>query len=467
MDLKEFFASQCRECAEKLNIENPAIRKLTSQNRKAEELGVCAVFSFEGYKVLISYIEAGKSAYAQQTLWVSVSLDSDRQLPFSLYDILAFIEPENFNCYTYTYVDSQALMKNCFNELTELLVRITPALTEFLENGITKNRLISTQKDNINRYFGDNVLESGEMLGGAGDKIIAMMLQNFYEAEIEAAVVGSQSLFYSGKDEKALKRLKKSKRNTLYQQNLQRFLENGGKSNPISNAVAEASMKKGALRHGGGVKSALKTIAFSLLFTIPVAIGLGLIYTAICALLFRGNVFIAGFYENLLILPFFSFLLGTALALNFVKSRQENKKKTDEKTVHTPKAPKAVNEALKYFTIAAESLALIGCITCVFSTAPFYEYYFEYSQEDFPLSQSECMYESIDFIGVIEGFYDKNNKFYEEKYIVVKTKSGQTIDLYNSTWLSANKFTENEDFFTEQGIEIKTFKTFEDYKKHR
>ena len=68
---------------------------------------------------------------------------------------------------------------------------------------------------------------------------------------------------------------------------------------------------------------------------------------------------------------------------------------------------------------------------------------------------------------VIEGFYNKNNKFYEEKYIVVKTKSGQTIDLYNSTWLSANKFTENEDFFAEQGIEIKTFKTFEDYKKQK
>lgn len=466
MDLKEYFANLCRESASALITDAPSIQKLTSPRNKSQIEGVRAVYSFDGFKVLISYIESGRAAYAQQTIWVSVSLDCDRSIPFSLYDILAFIEPTDFNCYTYTYVDSQELMKSCLCELTEVLKKICPVLSEFLEDGICKNKLISSQKDCINRYFGDAVFESSEMLGGAADKIIAMMLQNFYEAEIESAVIGTQAYFYNGNDEKALKKLKKSKRKTIYQQNLQKYLECGGTSESISKTAKEASAKKGVLRHGGGVKSSLKMIGLSLLFTIPVSLLLALVYMGLSLIIFKGSIFAVGYKENLILLPFFSFLSGIAVALNLLKHREENKKHKNAKTIHSPKAPKAVNEVLKYFTIVAESLALIGCLTCVFSSTPFYESSFRYSQEEFPLSQSSCDYSSVDFIGVIEGFYSEN-KFYEEKYIVIRTVSGQTIDLYNSTWLSFNDFMTNENFFKEKGIEIKSFKTFEEYETYK
>lgn len=466
MDLKEYFISQCREASVLLKTESPRVKMLTSPRNNKEVTGVCATFPFDGFKVLISYIETGRAAYAQQTIWVSVSLDCDRTIPFSVYDILALVEPQNFNCYTYTYVDSQELMENCFDELTELLKRITPLLSQLLEDGISKNKLITSQKDCINKYFGDSVFESGEMLGGVADKIIAMMLQNFYEAQIEAAVVGTQSYFYNGNDEKALKKLKKAKHKTLYQENLLKYLENGGTSKNISKTAKTASAQEGILRHGGGVKASLKMIALSLLFTAPVTLLLALIYMALCLIIFRGSAFTVGYIENILLLPFFSFLLGIALALNFTKHREENKKHKSSKTIHTPKAPKAVNEILKYFTIIAESLALIGCLTCVFSSTPFYDSSFRYSQEDFPLSQSICEYSSIKFIGVVEGFYNEN-QFYEEKYIVIRTVSGQTIDLYNSTWLSCNNLLKNEEFFKEKGIEIKYFETFEDYESYK
>ncbi len=464
MDLKDYFAQLCRDTAVKLNIEPPSIKKLTGARNKNQQYGTGAFLSFDGFKILVSYIETGKTAYAQQTIWVSVSLDCDTSIPFSLYDILAILEPENFNCYTYTYVDSEDLMKQCFDELTTLFARIAPLLSELLEDGVTKNKIIAAQKDSIDKYFGDSIFESGEMLGGAADKLISMMLQNFYEAQIEAAVVGTQSYFYSGNHKKTLKKLKKSKHKTTYQKNLQKHLENGGTSENISKIAKEASAEKGVLRHGGGVKASLKLVGLSFLFTIPVSVLFALIYTGICAVLFRESVFTAGYFENLLIAPFFCFILGVAIAVNFTKHKQENKKHTDKTSVHTPKAPKAVNEVLKYFTIAAESLALIGCLTCVFSTTPFFENYFKYSQEDFPLNQSVCEYKSIDFIGVIDGFYDEKGNFYEEKYVVVKTISGQTIDLYNSTWLSADIILKSKDFFVEKGIQIKQFKTFEEYK---
>ncbi len=465
MDLKEFFAIQARETAIALETDSPTIKKLVSQRNKKDELGTSAIFSFNGFKVMISYIEQGKSAYAQQTIWVSFSLECDRSIPFSLYDILAHTDPENFNCYTYTYVDSEQLMAECFAELTDILKKTAPVLTEILENGITKNKLLSSQKENINKYFGDSVLESADMIGGAADKIISMMLQNFYEAQIESAVLGAQALFYNGKDEKALKRLKKSKHKTYYEENLLRYLENGGTSKNISETVRKASADKGALRHGGGAKGAFRLLGLTALFSIPVIAGALGIFALLYLWLFRGNVFTVGLKENLLIIPFFCFLLAFTIALRFITPKKKNND-NGTATVHSPKATGFSKEVLKYFTVFAECLAIIGCITSLFSVTVFYDNSFKYAEDDFPFSQAVCDYSAIEFIGVIDGYYYED-EFIEKKHIAFKTISGKTIDLYNSTWLSSEDFLEQERFFTEKGIEIKHFNSFKEFENYK
>ena len=461
MDLKDYFINLSRSTAVALRCESPAIKTLVSGKNKTKT-GVLASFDFDSFKMNISYIEQGRAAYAQQTLWVSFVLESDETLPYSLYDILAFIEPQNFNCYTYTYVDSKELMSQCFAQLIILFNRIIPAISEFLKSGVNKNKLISTQRDNINRYFGDNILESGEMIGASADKLINMMLNNFYEGEIEAAVIGTQALFYNGKEDKALKKLKRAKARTYYQENLLKHIENGGKANSENKLVKDASIEKGAVRHGGGVKGSLKILAYTLLLSIPVSLGLALFYFLFCAVLFRESQFILGFWENIFFIPMFGSLLSVALSLKLI-SKKKDKKVPDEKEVHTPKS-EITEKILKHYTIIAETLALIGCLTSVYSTTAFFEDSFRYSQEDFPLSQSVCNYESVEYFAIIEGYMVKD-KFTEEKYVIARTISGATIDLYNSTYYSADEILKNKDFLKEKNIGIKQFKTIEEYEK--
>lgn len=462
MNLKEYFVTLSRTTAVNLKISSPTVKKLVSPKNKAEETGICSIFTFDGFRVLISYIEQGRLAYEQQTIWVSFSLDCDRGMPFSLYDILAFTDPENFNCYTYTYVDSQELMKNCFKELEEILGETAPRLTQHLADGVTKNRILSTQKDNINKYFGDSIFESGEILGSAADKVIAMMLENFYEAEIECAVVGSQALFYNGNTEKALKKLKKSKHRTLYLDNLLKHIENDGTSENASETVTQASAKKGMLRHGGGLKDCLGTFFFTFVFTIPVALVMVAFYFILLHILFGDSTITPGVKENIIPILFFCVPLGLALSINFIKHKTETTKLVDSKSVHKLKSPKAINEILKYFTICAETLALFGCITSLFSVTAFNATSVKYAETDFPFSQSECNYSAIEYIAILDGYYYEN-EFVEEKYAVIKTTSGKTIDLYNSTWLSWEELVENEAFFKEKGIEIKYFESDKDY----
>lgn len=460
MELKEYFSTQCRGSAVLLKSGSPAFKTLVSGKNGKNKNGIVATYNFDSFKLDISYIEQGSAAYAQQTIWLSFALDCDPTIPFSVYDILAFAEPTNFNCYTYTFVDSKELMRECFGEINELLISLIPKLTSMLQNGITKNRLITSQRENVNRYFGDNVLESGDMLGGAADKIINMMLKNFFEAQIESAVVGAQSLFFTGKTEKALKKLKKSKYRSQYNENLIKHIENGGKTEDISPAVKNASVEKGVVRHGGGAKGALKLLAVSLFFDILVSVVLFGIFYLICTFSFKNSIFITGISENIILIPLFASLVSMALGIHFIKHREKKAKAQGDKTIHSIKFNKATEMFLKYFTIIAECVAILGLLTCVNSTAVFYENSFKYSEEIFPLSQSEINYSAIDYFALIDG-YTVDGKFQKDPHIIAVTKSGEQIDLYNSTFFSAEKFKEKStEFFEDKGIEFKEIKTF-------
>ena len=464
MELKEYFSTQCRGSAVFLKTYSPSFKKLFSGINGKNECGIVATYNFEEFKLDISYIEHGSSAYAQQTIWLSFTLDCDPAIPFSVYDILAFAEPDNFNCYTYTYVDSKELMRDCFGEINALLTTLIPKLTSMLKNGVEKNRLITSQRESVNRYFGDNILESGEMIGAAADKIIDMMLKNFFEAQIESAVIGAQSYFYNGNPEKALKKLKKAKYRSQYHENLIKYLENGGDSLSLSSAVKNASFEKGAVRHGGGIKGAVTLFAISLFFDVLISVVLFGIFYLICIFSFKDSIFITGITENVIILPVFSSLLSTALGIHFIKHRERKAKSKGDKTVHSPRAAKSTEMFLKYFTIVSECIAILGLLTCINSTTVFYENSFKYSEEIFPLTQTEIDYSAIDYLALVDG-YTADDKFQKDPHIIAVTKSGEKIDLYNSTYFSAEEFKEKSDeFFAEKGILFKNFKTPEEIK---
>ena len=458
MELSEYFITQCRATGVFLRTATPSVKKLVSGKNGKNQVGVAATYTFDKFSMRIIYTEQGRSSYAQQSIWLTFSLDDEPTLPFSVYDVLAYCEPDNFNCYTYTYVDSRELMQDCFGEINGLLLGLIPRLNNLLENGIEKNRLISSQKESINRYFGDNVLENGEMLGATGDKILSMMLKNYFDAQIECAVIGSQSLFYEGKTEKALKKLKKSKFRTQYHENMIKYLENGGAPLKENEVIKEASIKKGSSRHGGGTKGIISYIAFSVLFTLAVSLIAIPLYYGVCQFIFRDGLMIMGIFENSVLFPAFCALAGGAIAVRFLK-RDKKSKKTDAQKIHTPKPNSASLMFLKCFTIFAECILVLGFVTSINSTTVFYENSFRYTEEDFPLTQSECQYDVIDYFAIVEG-YEYDGKFQKDPHVVAVTKSGSKIDLYNSSYFSTESFKESgSKILADKGIEIKSVKT--------
>ena len=456
MDLLTYFSNMCRQLGVHLKTESPSIKTLVSNKKNKNKNGVVARYNFGEFFMDVYYIENMKGGGVQQVIWLSFFFDREPSITFSVYDVLSVTDSENFNCYTYSFVDSNELIRKCFEEIEELLQKLIPDLSRIAENGVEKNKLIEKQKQKINSYFGDNIIEASQFLKDSADKILSMMFYNFFQYQIDIYVLGSPALFFKGKEEKALKHLKKAKYRSLYEDNLLTYLENGGKAPTLSEAANSASTEKGTARQGTDAKGSLKILLYTLLLTIPIsAVMIGLFF-GLTYLTATDSLFICGIKENLIFLPFFSTLPAVAIALNIFL-----RKKAKNKDVHIPTLQPKAKTVLKYFTILAESVAIIVLFTCVNSTLVLRDSDFLYSTEDFPLSRTSCQYSSIDYVAIVEG-YTYKGKFQKDEHIVFVTKSGTIIDVYNSSFFSAEEIkNETENFLKSKGIPFKHPKSLE------
>ena len=456
MDLKTYFSTLCRQLGVQLKTESLSVKTLVLNKKNKKPNGVVTRYNFGEFFMDVYYIENVKGGGVQQVIWLSFFFEREPSITFSVYDILSVVDPENFNCYTYSFVDSNELIKKCFEEIEELLKKLIPQLSQITENGVEKNKLIEKQKQKINAYFGDNIIEASQFLKDSADKILSMMFYNFFQYQIDIYLLGSPALFFKGKEEKALKALKKAKYRSLYEDNLLTYLENGGKSPNLSETANAASAEKGSVRQGTDAKGSLKILLYTLLLTVPISAVMICLFLIMTFLTATDSIFIYGIKENLIFLPFFSTIPAVAIALNIFL-----RKKAKNKDVHIPEiAPKA-KTVLKYFTILAESVAIITLFTCINSTLVLRNNDFLYSTEDFPLSRTSCQYSSIDYVALVEGYTYKGN-FQDDPHIVFVTKSGTIIDVYNSTFFSAEAFKkETEGFLENKNIPFRQIRTIE------
>ena len=104
---------------------------------------------------------------------------------------------------------------------------------------------------------------------------------------------------------------------------------------------------------------------------------------------------------------------------------------------------------------------IIQFITCVNSVTVFSNASISYGVGDFPLSQQSCSYEAIEFSAIVN---EKAEKTFlpDEKYLVLYTKSGTVIDLYNSSFISAEE-TKNKlnDVLTDKNIAVKEYSSID------
>lgn len=433
MTLTDIFKTNCRATA-KLCGFNPSVAfsNLTSGIGGKNKNGTIARLSFEDFFIDLYFIENGPLAYAPNTIWLSVGLDVFPVLPFSVYDVLAHFDPQNFKCYTYSYVYTKEIMVETFGEINSFIEWFAPLMKEITSNGIMKNKLIASQKDRIKAFVGDDIFEKEIEFFDATARIRDMLLRNYVESIISHTVLGGVASFYNGNPKAAIKKLEKTKHKTLYEENLLLALKNGELKDydpaPYRNELYKSYSKSARkATYSLGTGGFLKFIIPSLLMTPVTTFILGIVYLIVCAFKFNDTLY----YLNPDVFSFMTlllagFLVAEIVSLNFSHKVKNPFKKAKKEAIKV----KHKSRFLKYFTILTETLVIVLFFSAVNNTVSFTESRV-YFPESTPVSlkQETLRYEYFETIYKARGYYLYNTKYVELEHYVLVAKNGEQIDL--------------------------------------
>ena len=471
MTLEEIFKTNCRATAS-LIPEKPSLsfKDLVSGFSGKNKNGIIARYSFNEFFIDLYFIENGPLAYAPNTIWISVGFESASFLPFSVYDILAVAEPDNFKCYTYPYLYTQDVMIQAFGEINDLLKRFIPELTEISNTGTIKNNLILNQKETINKFVNDDIFKREIEMLDASLKIRDMLIRNFSESVLSHVILGGVSDFFNNEHEKAIKKLSKAKYLTFYESRLFEKLKNGELEGFDASPFREARYKdytKVAKKrtYSLGKNGTLKFLLTSLLLIPFTTAVIFLLYILFSSALFNKSIlFMNCDIYSLITLLISGVIVAELLSLNFSQKifsfLRRNKDKKDE-IVEVKKK----SSFMKFTAILTETIVIIMLFSAVNNSLAFYENRVSFSEEaTVSLKQSSIKYEYIDTVYKVKGFYF-NDKFFKSEHYILTSKNGDMI--YTGIYLnnSLEKF-EKEVLpkLLENGCKFKEIKSEEEIK---
>ena len=433
MTLAEIFKINCRASA-KLCGFNPTIAfsDLTSGIGGKNQNGIIARLSFNDFFIDLYFIENGPLAYAPNTIWLSVGFESVPFLPFSVYDIFAFSEMKNYKSYTYSYIYTNEIMIESFGEINDFLKAFIPLMQEISANGVKKNKLIASQKEVINKFVGDDIFQKELEILDASVKIREMLIRNYVEGIINHFTLGGVADFFKGNHEKAIKKLERQKRRTLYEENLLNALKNGElkdyDASPYRNEeyknYTKISRKSIAFLSPG---KALKTFTQALLTTPVFAIILLFIYIFLCAFKYNNALF----YLNGDLISIASLLVAAFSVAEVVAFRCPLElKKHLKKKMKLDSKPKEIRGFLKYFTIFVETIVIVLLMSSVNNAVVFTENKVYFPENEYiSLRQEAIRYEHFDAVYKAKEYYHLGVQELDLEHYILVSKNGEKIDL--------------------------------------
>ncbi len=425
MTTEECFKACCKELSADYDCEL-LFRTLSRKKSSATTDGIAARFVFYDFNIDINHYFRKSLTAVPDIMWVSCNLAGKEDIPFSVYDLLGYLNIKDFRNFTPSYISDEEAVKECFVLFGELFKILVPVLTETAQNGVLKNRILDAQKQHICKFCGnDNIYE----IAGASDmldKITFYILSEFTAAQIREAVSGGQKYFYEGKAEKAEKLLTKKKFKSEYDNALLNYINEGNTAsvNEFENDIKKAGKNKDKKE----IRKIFSCIALTFVLAVPVFGILFCIYYILCAVLFKNAVFVSGIdiLNVCEILPG-AFPLAAFISL-FILNKREAKKENK---------PYSTEPAIRIFTIIFECVALLLCFTASNAPCVFYEDSLSYGSNDFfNFSRREYSYTQIEKAVRVEGFGSEENgkrTFVEEPYYVFVLKDGTVLDLSKTT----------------------------------
>ena len=356
----------------------------------------------------------------------------DRQRPeikYSLYDIMYMMDPENFRCYHFAFIETPERMRAVFASIERDLEIFVSRLDIIASQKPALLDLEEKFKDGVNSFFGYDIFTS-EDEEAPGHDLYLSALEHYYSLSDSFYEAKPYAQFLSGQYKKAYAGMSKYRKKTYYQVRLTSFVSVPPEKK--YDAVAEGCDTVGEAVKTTGHQN-LRVILGALILFIPLLglhVGAHFLYAKILfsrAVWSTAYTLSAAFGTAPFVLPF-------AVALSYIFSRFtiklfSKKKRAYLNNLENISPPFSRSGCARFIIFILLTALIILSLLNVNSYTAFYEDGFRFKVSVTDISGSYYSYSDIREFVKLKGEYDDNGNYNEYVSYVIVMKNGTQIYL--------------------------------------
>ncbi len=362
----------------------------------------------------------------------------DRQRPeikYSLYDIMYLMDPDNFKCYHFSFIETPERMRAVFSSIEADLEVFLSRLDVIASQKPALLDLEDKFKDGVNSFFGYDIFTS-EDEDAPGHDLYVSALEHYYSLSDSFYESKPYAQFLAGQYKKAYSGMAGYRKKTYYQVRLTSFLSIA--PDKKYEAVAEGCDTVCEAVRATGHQN-LRVLLGALILLIPLLalhIGAHFLYAEI--LFFRAEwstayTLSAAFGTAPFVLPF-------AVTLSYIFNRFtiklfSKKKRAYLNSLESISPPFSRSGCARFIIFILLASLIILSLLNVNSYTAFYDDGFKFKTSMTDISGTFYSYSDVRELVRVKGEYDDNGNYKEYAYYVIVMNNGTQI--YLQTEVSA------------------------------
>lgn len=356
------------------------------------------------------------------TLFCRIYLGKNEAFFYHLPELMPFLEPDNFQCYYFPYIESEERLRACFEVIASFIEKHLPKLQDLAKDNEMYEKIKAAKLADM-KLFDEKFDEEMEVFE-VGSYEEYLLLPKY-------AAEGAYQEFVCGNYEKAMKsyekEVKKKGKLTAYERNLISFLKT---TNGTYQAIPEkcASVKK--MQYVKKSEDRYVFLGFAI-FSLALALVYFLCISALDFVQSQGTLYYKGLqWWEWIVYALFPGLWGGMLLRDKLRHFFNKEKKEEYEAFEEMQEPKW----LKILVMVMLAIMTAGSVFLFgrFAIMPtcFYEDYMTYKVEEdvIGIKTIVCPYEELETVYYTQGVYNEYGDYISRPSYVLVFKGGSFWD---------------------------------------
>lgn len=179
---------------------------------------ICGTFYFHMFRIDISFQSFPHAFSSNNTLFPRIWLrKNEKYIYFSLYDILAFTNMEDFRCFIYSNIQSDEQLDRCMTAIFQGILDYLPFITNLASQDSSVEKFYRKLQAQIHFVLGQDMFHEDFNSVNLNENICAILaLDIYYQWTLQHYSTKAYAMFLEGKNARALFMLYKAKIKTVY-----------------------------------------------------------------------------------------------------------------------------------------------------------------------------------------------------------------------------------------------------------